>query len=63
MKGESEEISVRISDQFPKYIQEKGRNLIPLLIQAKSEGKSAYVSQDKLYINGEIYSGSGVQES
>ena len=63
VKGKSEEISVRVSDQFPKCIQEKRRSLIPILIQAKSEGGNAFIFYDKLYINGEIYRGSGDQES
>ena len=58
VKGKREEISVRVSDQFPKCIQE-----IPILIQAKSEEKSAYTSFNKLYIHGEIYRVSGVQVS
>ena len=63
MKEKSGEMSVRVGDQFSKCIQEKRSSLIPILIQAKSEGTMSYISYDKLFIHGEVYSGSGVQKS
>ena len=40
-----------VADQYPKPIQDRRRNLIPLLIKAKNEGKRAVLSYDKLYID------------
>ncbi len=45
----------RVSDQYPKEIQERRRKLIPVLIQAKNDNKRAVLSYDKLYIDGVLY--------
>ena len=45
----------RISDQFPKAIQDRRKTLIPALIKAKSENKKAVLSYDKLYIDNKLY--------
>lgn len=45
----------RVSDQFPRIIQERRRQLIPELIKAKQEGKRAVLSYDKLYIEGRLF--------
>lgn len=42
----------RVSEQFPKAIQDKRKQLIPVMIQAKQDGKTAFLSYDKLIING-----------
>ena len=44
-----------IGQQFPKEIQERRRRLVPLMKKAKNEGKQAYISVDKLYIDGTQY--------
>ncbi len=41
----------RVSDQFPKEIQERRRKLVPYLIQARKDGKQASLSYDTLYID------------
>ncbi|KAH3836488.1 hypothetical protein DPMN_109859 [Dreissena polymorpha] len=41
----------RISDQFPRAIQERRTILIPYLVKARSEGKRASLVQDKLHID------------
>ena len=46
-----------ISEQFPKEIVEQRRKLIPIMIQARKDGKEAYIKVDKLYINNQIYRG------
>ena len=46
-----------VSQQFPKEIQDKRRALVPIMKQAREEGKEAYISVDKLYINGQLYRG------
>lgn len=46
---------IRVSEQFPKLIQDKRRQLIPVLIKAKQDGKTAYLSYDKLFINNKMF--------
>ena len=41
-----------VGQQFPKEIMERRKRLVPIMKQAKSAGKDAYISFDKLYING-----------
>jgi hypothetical protein len=45
----------RISDQFPKAIQERRKILIPYLIQARQNNKEAVLSYDTLYIENRAY--------
>jgi hypothetical protein len=47
---------IRISDQFPKVIQERRKKLIPYFVQAKKDKKNAVLSLDKLYIDNIVYS-------
>ncbi|XP_053406562.1 uncharacterized protein LOC128559296 [Mercenaria mercenaria] len=42
---------IRVSEKFPKIIQDRRKALIPILVKAKEGGKKAYLSYDKLYIN------------
>ena len=44
-----------IGQQFPKEIQDRRRLLVPMMKKAKQEGKVAYISVDKLYIDGTQY--------
>ena len=46
-----------VSQQFPRDVVLKRRKLLPILKNARSEKKRAYLSFDKLYIDGELYSG------
>lgn len=48
-------ISIRISDQYPKAIQEWCRKLIPYLIQARNSNKNAVLSYDILYIDNQKF--------
>ncbi|XP_052793207.1 uncharacterized protein LOC128227051 [Mya arenaria] len=41
-----------IHEQFPKEVIEKRKMLVPKLIEAKKEGKLAWISFDTLYIDG-----------
>jgi len=43
---------IRCSEHFPPVIQEHRKKLIPAMIKAKQEGRTAYLSYDKLFING-----------
>ena len=47
--------SFSIGQQFPKEVQDRRRVLVPMTKKAKLEGKEAYISVDKLYINGTQY--------
>ena len=47
--------SFSIGQQFPKEVQDRRRVLVPMMKKAKLEGKEAYISVDKLYINGTQY--------
>ncbi|XP_060565046.1 uncharacterized protein LOC132724230 [Ruditapes philippinarum] len=47
--------SFRVGDQFPKAVQEKRRKLIPTLIAAKRANKNAWLSYDKLCIDGKMF--------
>ncbi|WAR11275.1 PCH2-like protein [Mya arenaria] len=44
-----------VFDQQPKEVQERRRELIPIMEQAKRENKHAYIARDKLYINHKLY--------
>ena len=44
-----------IGQQFPKEIQERRRQLVPTLKDAKSKGQKANIGIDKLYIEGKLY--------
>ena len=47
--------SYRISDQYPREIQERRKQLYPILNQAKAAGKRAILRNDKLFIDGRLY--------
>ncbi|XP_060557589.1 uncharacterized protein LOC132717995 [Ruditapes philippinarum] len=46
-----------ISEQFPAEVMEKRRKLLPIMKKARSGGKEAYLSVDKLYIDKQLYRG------
>ena len=46
-----------VSQQFTREIVLKRRKLLPILKTARNERKKAFLSFDKLYINGELYTG------
>ena len=46
-----------VSQQFPKEIQARRKELEPTLKKLKNEGKKAYLSVDKLYVDGRLYKG------
>ena len=50
-----------ISQQFPKEIMTRRKNLIPTLKSLKDAGHRAYISVDKLYVDGKLYTGELVQ--
>lgn len=44
-----------VTDQFPPEVQERRRALIPVMLNARKEGKKAVLVRDKLYINNRLY--------
>jgi hypothetical protein len=42
----------RVSDQFPKAIQERCRQLVPELMKARRDGLDATISYDRSVIKG-----------
>ena len=46
-----------ISQQFPREIMEKRRKLVPIMKEARENGKDAYITVDKLYIDKRLYRG------
>ncbi|XP_053400069.1 uncharacterized protein LOC123559158 isoform X1 [Mercenaria mercenaria] len=44
-----------VSPQYPKEILEKRRSLVPIMKEAKSKGRKAYISWEKLYIDGQLH--------
>ena len=41
-----------VSEQFPKEISDRRKELVPKLHQAKRDGKNTWISYDTLYIDG-----------
>jgi hypothetical protein len=44
-----------VHQQFPPEIVEQRKKLYPAMKKARDEGKTAYISYNKLYINGRLY--------
>jgi hypothetical protein len=44
-----------IAEQFPKEVMETRRKLFPIMKKAREDGKEAYLSVDKLFINKKLY--------
>ena len=61
--GENQRSQIRVSEQFPKVIQDKRKQLIPYLVKAKQDVKMAHRSYDKLYINNRRYTVQSVAQS
>jgi len=40
-----------VSEQYPQEVKERRKTLIPIMLQARREGKKAVLVRDKLYIN------------
>ena len=49
-----------VFDQLPQEIQDRRKALVPIMLKAREEKKTAYLVRDKLYINDKLYN-SGVQ--
>jgi hypothetical protein len=47
--------NIFVNEQFPRSVEEKRKKLRPILKQAKTKGKNAWMVRDKLYIDGQLY--------
>ena len=45
-----------VTDQYPQEVQQRCKDLIPHMVQARREGKKAVLVRDKLYINNKLFS-------
>ncbi|KAH3840225.1 hypothetical protein DPMN_113672 [Dreissena polymorpha] len=54
---------ISVSDQFPKSIQARRKIQLPAMVSAKKDGKAAYLSYDKLYIDNRMYTVDTVHNS
>lgn len=50
-----ETVSIKTSDQYPKVIQDRRKQLIPEMIKAREQEKEAVLRYDKLYIDGRLF--------
>ncbi|KAH3747958.1 hypothetical protein DPMN_182394 [Dreissena polymorpha] len=48
-------VDKRVSDQFPREIQERQKKLIPYMLQARREDKRSSLIYDGLLINNQSY--------
>ena len=46
-----------VTEQFPKEIRERRKQLVPVMMQARKDGNKAVLVRDKLYINNVLYTG------
>lgn len=46
-----------ISQQFPAEVMATRRSLVPVMLEARKQGREAYIKVDKLYIQGQLYRG------
>ena len=53
--GGNETTKIGIAEQYRPEIQEKRRELIPVLKEAEKNGNDAKLIRDKLYVNGQLY--------
>ena len=53
--GGNETMKIGIAEQHPPEIQEKRRELIPVMKEAKKNGIDAKLIRNKLYVNGQLY--------
>ncbi|XP_053395796.1 uncharacterized protein LOC128555965 [Mercenaria mercenaria] len=44
-----------ISQQFPAEVMSTRRRLVPIMLEARKQGKEAYIKVDKLFIDGRLY--------
>lgn len=54
---------ISIGEQLPKEIQNRRKELLPKLREAKDKGNRAHFVLDKLYINGRVYEGGPIHQN
>ena len=56
LKDKLKHSDVFIHELYPKEVVEQRKRLIPLMLRARQDGKEAWISYNKLYVNREIVS-------
>lgn len=44
-----------ISQQFPAEVMSTRRQLVPIMLDVRKQGKDAFIKVDKLFINGRLF--------
>jgi TolA-binding protein len=52
-----------VTDQYPQEVNERRRQLIPIMKEARRDGQRANLVRDKLYINNKLYTGEILPQS
>ena len=50
-----QKLGISIAEQYPQEIQQKRRELLPIMKEARKAGKETKLIRDKLYINGQLF--------
>ncbi|XP_052820388.1 uncharacterized protein LOC128246236 [Mya arenaria] len=48
-----------VSQQYPPEVMEARKLLVPIMLDARRQGKEAYISGSRLFINGQLYRDAG----
>lgn len=54
-KGNLRGTTYKVTEQYPKSVQEKRRQLIPIMLELRGKGRKAVLSRDKLIVDGRPY--------
>ena len=52
---QEQKLGISIAEQYPQEIQQKRRELLPIMKEARKAGKETKLIRDKLYINGQLF--------
>ena len=52
---QEQKLRISIAEQYPQEIQQKRRELLPIMKEARTAGKETKLIRDKLYINGQLF--------
>ncbi|VDI37956.1 Hypothetical predicted protein [Mytilus galloprovincialis] len=55
--GRLKDTKFGISPQYPREIVERRKRLVPIMLKERKQNKTAYIVDDKLCVNGEIWEG------
>ena len=52
---QEQKLGISIAEQYPQEIQQKRRELLSIMKEARKAGKETKLIRDKLYINGQLF--------